>query len=495
MQFSSFHRLHVGNFHPEAFLRLHKNYDGTIDVYWRFRTNSTHFVGNRLDTMGIRHRYHKKLSIDTSNGFISTLKERYRATMNSKQLTTEYRSGDSLPSKSLPVQHGEKKKRSRIGVYIAGLLLVISMGSLKIVLEEGIRGRILFFGTSNDEKKYVTSRYRLDTQPEDVPEYPEYNEAEALQHIFYSKAAFCTEDSISSWSCGEMCDKAPIVGTDTIRYIPEGDRFKVQGYVAQVPTETTIQSSKVTTNTTSSIDQIKDTKCMISFRGSLNGANWYADFLAMLRPWPLNELTGADWCKGCMAHYGFTEAYEELREDVHRAVQELKCTRLVLTGHSLGAAIATIASFDLRAAMGYQVDATWTFGKPRIGNEEFVNNFEAAAKKQGASPPMWRVVHYHDPIPRAPPHLPGIHPVAHGSLEIYYTKRDSSEYLVCPQNGSMENQSDSCMDGWPLWLPVNMDHVNYLNQSFAFKDFPDECKGEEEKKKRDKSYFRTKLID
>merc|ERR1712087_326103 len=325
--------------------------------------------------------------------------------------------------------------------------------------------------------------YRMDASSRFVADVVEYNEQEALKHIYYSKAAFCTEDAITSWSCGEMCEKAPIMGTDKIRYIPEGERFKIQGYVAQIPTEQTV-SSNMTINGTSISDgnnQTNDTKCMVSFRGSLNGANWYADFLLMLRPWPLNELAGAEWCKGCMAHYGFTEAYDELRADVHRAVEELNCTRLTLAGHSLGGAIATIASFDLRAAMGYHVDATWTYGKPRIGNAEFVNNFEAAAMRQGVSPPLRRVVHYHDPIPRAPPHLPNIHPVAHGSLEIYYTDRASSEYLVCPQNGAVENQSDACMAGWPLWFPVNMDHVSYLNQSFAFKDFPDECKAEEKR--------------
>jgi len=315
--------------------------------------------------------------------------------------------------------------------------------------------------------------------------FPEYNEDEALEHIFYSKVAFCTEHAIKSWSCGDMCKRAPIVGKDKIRYISEGERFKVQGYVAQIPVRSAGSGKSVGLEETLNMnnyndnDNDDDIKCMISFRGSLNVANWYADFLTMLRPWPLKELSDADWCRGCKAHFGFTEAYEELRADVHSAITDLNCTRLVLAGHSLGAAIATIASFELRMAMGYKVDATWTYGKPRIGNAEFVNNFDAAAAQQNTYPPLWRVVHYHDPVPRAPPHLPGVHPVVHGSLEIYYTDRASSAYNVCPQYGAMENQSEACMGGWPLYLPVNMDHISYLNQSFAFKNFPDECKATE----------------
>ena len=289
--------------------------------------------------------------------------------------------------------------------------------------------------------------------------YPPYNEEEAHQNALYAQVSFCTEEAITSWSCGDMCERSPIVGTDKVRFIPEGKRFQVHGYVAQVPTNSS------------------DVKCVIGFRGSVNAANWYADFHLMLQPWPLNDLAGADWCPGCKAHTGFTEIYEELRPSVYRAIEELQCTRLVFTGHSLGAAVATIASFELRAAKNYHVDATWTFGKPRIGNAEFVTAFEAAASKQGVSPPLWRIVHYHDPIPRAPPHLPGLNPVTHGALEVYYTDRTSSSYLVCPQNGAMENQSEACMAGWPLYFPVMKDHVSYLNETFEFTDFPDECTG------------------
>lgn len=393
----------------------------------------------------------------------TALEGRYYSIVAGEVNTADRRNYFMMPSfKNL----GEKKSLiSRFAVCIIGLLLVSSLFSLKILAKNLIQ-----------HNTYLVYE----------PDCPEYDEEEALQHVFYSKAAFCTEHAIKSWSCGEMCERAPIVGKDKIRYIPEGERFRVQGYVAQVPTESkvkvpgnesipdeTLGSNPVVNN------QLDDTKCMVSFRGSLNGANWYADFLAMLRPWPINDLAGANWCRGCQAHYGFTEAYDELRANVHEAIADLNCTRLVLTGHSLGAAIATIATFDLRAAMGYQVDATWTFGKPRIGNAEFVNNFEAAAANQGVSPPMWRVIHYHDPVPRAPPHFPGIHPVVHGGLEVYYTDRASSEYLICPQNGAVENTSSACMGGWPLYFPVNMDHVTYLNQTFAFKNFPDECKAME----------------
>jgi len=348
----------------------------------------------------------------------------------------------------------------------------------------------------------------------------------------------------------------PPANRNMIRYIPEGRNYGVQGYVAQLPTTTHRNSTSTTTTTipndlsdanasanvsasasagvgvgagtgagagTTTTTNNNIQKCIVSFRGSLNTKNWYADFLILLQPWPTDNMrknftttttatttrtmntattntntntttnNDVDWCQGCKAHHGFASAYDELRNDVHRAIEELQCTSLVLTGHSLGAAIATLASFDLRAVSGYQVESTWTYGLPRIGNAEFVNNFVAAATSQNINPPLWRIVHYHDPVPRLPPSITigigtprgiDIHPVVHPPFEIYYTNRESSDSIECGppqvQDGSatraFENTSSVCMAGWPWYLSFNTDHISYLNESFAFKDFPEACK-------------------
>jgi len=332
------------------------------------------------------------------------------------------------------------------------------------------------------------------------PIIPHYNEEEAKKYLFYAQVAFCTEYAITTWTCGYMCGNVSILSleggttgtiddleqqqhepTNMIRYIPVGAKYGVQGYVAQIPStssstalsndlssdsntsSSSSSSNKTRTTTTTTITTANNTKCIVSFRGSLTMKNWYADLLMMMKPWPTkamiqnltttttttttamssNTSTGTNndnttvhlnnslmWsCPGCKAHHGFAAAYDELRYNVHTAIQELQCTSLVVTGHSLGAAIAMIASFDLRkistvpsssAAVsnndpltgtnssssnvegsiggGYYVESTWTFGLPRVGNGEFVNSFVAAAKSQNVSPPLWRIIHYHDPV-------------------------------------------------------------------------------------------------
>src|SRR5262249_54451343 len=66
-----------------------------------------------------------------------------------------------------------------------------------------------------------------------------------------------------------------------------------------------------------------------------------------------------------------------------------------LTGHSLGAALATLAA--ARWAAGHRVQGLYTFGSPRVGNAAF------AATVPG---PCYRFVNNNDVVTRLPP--PGL---------------------------------------------------------------------------------------
>lgn len=80
-----------------------------------------------------------------------------------------------------------------------------------------------------------------------------------------------------------------------------------------------------------------------------------------------------EYCSGCKAHTGFHEAFLEGFPTVLAAYKPLKAAnptyRTVVTGHSLGGAIAAITATELRR-LGYQVDL-FTYGAPRIGNQQF----------------------------------------------------------------------------------------------------------------------------
>jgi hypothetical protein len=104
---------------------------------------------------------------------------------------------------------------------------------------------------------------------------------------------------------------------------------------------------------------------------------------------------------GCLIHAGFDAAYNEINPIMLAAVQSARTANpsyaLVLTGHSLGAAVATLAGAYLRVE-GYACDV-YTYGSPRVGNVVFANY---VTQQTGAN---YRVTHLDDPVPRLPPIL------------------------------------------------------------------------------------------
>ena len=68
----------------------------------------------------------------------------------------------------------------------------------------------------------------------------------------------------------------------------------------------------------------------------------------------------------CQVHGGFLKAYElQAVQDLTAAVRRQRVGRLLVTGHSLGAALATLAAVDTTPAR------LVTFGSPRVGDDAF----------------------------------------------------------------------------------------------------------------------------
>jgi hypothetical protein len=71
------------------------------------------------------------------------------------------------------------------------------------------------------------------------------------------------------------------------------------------------------------------------------------------------------WERGGKVHAGFAGALADVRNDVEKALQGITC-RTLFTGHSLGAALATLLA-GIRTP-----DALYTFGSPLVGDSDFV---------------------------------------------------------------------------------------------------------------------------
>lgn len=124
---------------------------------------------------------------------------------------------------------------------------------------------------------------------------------------------------------------------------------------------------------------------------------------------------------------------------------------IVVTGHSLGAAVGTIAAAYLRKD-GYAIDL-YTYGSPRVGNTEFV---AFVTDQTGAE---YRVTHTDDPVPRLPPILFNYR---HTSPEYWLSTGDAdtidytaSEIEIC--EGYANTECNAGQSG----LDVDA-HLNYL---------------------------------
>jgi hypothetical protein len=95
-------------------------------------------------------------------------------------------------------------------------------------------------------------------------------------------------------------------------------------------------------------------------------------------------------------HLGFAIAYGAVHQEIATCLSRLPVgTPVVLTGHSLGGALAQIGAVEL-AALGYPIAAVITFGAPLVGNKSFADEYAEA----GLSPKTVRFESTSDSVPR-----------------------------------------------------------------------------------------------
>ena len=123
---------------------------------------------------------------------------------------------------------------------------------------------------------------------------------------------------------------------------------------------------------------------VLAFRGSDDVAAWATNLDALPAPWR----------GGGKAHRGFTQALEAVWPQIEAALAET-AGPLLLTGHSLGAALATLAASLCPGA------ALYTFGSPRVGD----SGFEAAMRRRLSR--TERYVNHRDVVCRVPSARPG----------------------------------------------------------------------------------------
>lgn len=247
-----------------------------------------------------------------------------------------------------------------------------------------------------------------------------YDPSSVADLVYYAGVAYCDESSIESWDCGTGCTT---VGQSGSVFVQTNASTYVQSYVTTRP----------------------DTgAALLSFRGTMptSWKDWIKDNFDAFKITPVG-FTGE-------VHQGFYDAYMSLKPQIMQDLGSLGARSVQVTGHSLGAAMASVAMYDLSVNEGFTILPSATFGQPRLGDSDF----EASWSSMFGGDNVWRVTHNRDPVPHVPLEAMGFH---HIPTEVWYTE-DASSYQVCDGSGEDPNCSDS------LDLDIDItDHLHYLN--------------------------------
>lgn len=247
----------------------------------------------------------------------------------------------------------------------------------------------------------------------------------------------------------------------------------------------------------------KNPRLILAFRGTYSVANTIADLSTIPQeyvPYPgddADDTTSSDLlaprthapkegiavdnpppadppkCINCTVHTGFYSSWLNTRQVilpyVTEALEKHPNYKLVLVGHSLGGAVATLAGLDFKAR-GWDAHVT-TFGEPRLGNKalnKYINE-RFNISEHYATNKFHRVTHAGDPVPLLPLAEWGytMHSeelfIAHGSLpasiaDIRYCDGDEDPHCIA---GSDE--------GKPAWaVPTRF---KFWNLFFAHRDY------------------------
>jgi hypothetical protein len=257
----------------------------------------------------------------------------------------------------------------------------------------------------------------------------EFNSAQgmtdATPYVLLSYASYCPFDVIRNFSC-YWCTKPSVPALQGVKTIYNGsyDIFAYAGYSS---------SSR---------------SIYLTFRGTaaVSIKDWIKNLqFTQITPWSDQPSS--------QVHKGFYTAWSSIRSLVFSALSGLKQScggcKLVVTGHSLGGAMATLASVDLARA-GINVDTLFTLGSPRTGNPAFATYFSTMLGRSIGS--SSRLVNNGDIVPQVPFRTFDYH---HATRENWIR---NGQYVVCDNSG----EDPSCADSLnPLQYSVN-DHTSYL---------------------------------
>ncbi|KAB8256132.1 triacylglycerol lipase B [Aspergillus pseudonomiae] len=251
----------------------------------------------------------------------------------------------------------------------------------------------------------------------------------------YTAAAYCTGNTNSPGD-KVLCPigNCPLVeeaNTETLLEINTSRAGDVRGFVALDRTNRLL---------------------VISFRGTRSVKTWISNL-------KISQVDISFLCEGCAVHTGYWQSWRSVATAVMNELLDFAGRNpdysIVITGHSAGAAIGTLAAMELRKA-GWFIDL-YAYGSPRVGNRAFAEFL--TGQEHGSS---FRITHSTDMVPQFPPRILGY---SHFSPE-YWVTTDKGGYFREPEFAGIQaihsNEGDTRQPSVLLLFSSVLDHFWYF---------------------------------
>jgi len=223
----------------------------------------------------------------------------------------------------------------------------------------------------------------------------------------FARTAYCSPAAVTSWKCGDACHAN--AGTQVIRAGGDGG-ITPQYFVAFNPASNAVIVAHEGTKKDNPLSDLND----IEFA---------------LIDAPAERFPGAN-AAGAKVHSGFLATFnrtiDQILPSVQQTIQDKGATKVIVTGHSLGAAVAMLDAIFLRSHLDPKIKVEATlFGLPRTGNPAWATYVE----KTMANDSFQFFVNGADPVPKVPPTNLGFQ---HPAGEIFQKNGTQLQVFDCP---------------------------------------------------------------
>lgn len=251
---------------------------------------------------------------------------------------------------------------------------------------------VVVVGVSIGERLGVDGVDRRPPPPVDV----------ARRFVRYAMASYCDDIEIVDWNCHACVDAS----------------------TRNFQTKSTLFDPRSFTSAFVGV-QPESSEIIVAFRGTVSSSveNWSADldFKKTDLAYKADGVTYIpdDVFPPLHVHEGFLTDFlmhiKALNETVLDLQEQYPNYTISITGHSLGAAMATLGCLMFQLGTEYRSEGLRciTFGSPRVGDQEFAAYFDSMILDS------WRYTHHNDPIVHLPPE--SFH-FRHVNTEVYSQK-------------------------------------------------------------------------